>query len=117
MKHPGMFVSLRRSVMKQRPKEFLLSTLASLPVSHPSSIGSFGFIVGFPAAQAMEAGAWDCTGLGWGDHFIRGGGGKLPESWPHLKADIPSQLTFLALAQREPLQTREVPAVSQGGLV
>ena len=69
----------------------------------------------------MDAGTQDWTGLNRGESLHRRAGAgcprQAPKSWPHLKAGISSQLTFLALAQGETLQTREVPTVSRGGLV
>lgn len=66
MKHPGMFVFLQKFVIKKQQSEFLLGQApSSLPLALPAC-GSFDFLLEFSAAQGVEAGAGDGTGLDWG---------------------------------------------------
>ena len=120
MKHSGMFVFLQRLVIKKRQNWF---SLGALP-HPPSPLQHLGHLIsrsGFSAAQDLEPGGRDCTGQNGGESRHQRMGAvscrQAPKSWPHLKADISSQLTFLALAQGETLQAREAPTVSQRGLV
>ena len=120
MKHSGMFVVLQRLVIKKRQNWF---SLGALPHS-PSPLQHLGHLIsqsGFSAAQDLEPGGRDRTGQDWCESCHQRMGavscGQAPKSGLRLKADISSQLTFLALAQGETLQARGAPTVSQRGLV
>ena len=120
MKHSGMFVFLQRLVIKKRQNWF---SLGALPHS-PSPLQHLGHLIsrsGFSAAQDLEPGGRDRTGQNGGESRHQRMGAvscrQAPKSWLHLKADISSQLTFLALAQGEALQATEAPTVSQRGVV
>lgn len=120
MKHSGMFVFLQRLVIKKRQNWF---SLGALPHS-PSPLQHLGHLIsqsGFSAAQDLEPGGRDRTRQGWCESCHQRMGAvscrQAPKSGLRLKADISSQLTFLALAQGETLQARGAPTVSQRGLV
>ncbi|KAL0608515.1 hypothetical protein AAY473_025132 [Plecturocebus cupreus] len=86
------------------------------PQRHIRPFFQEGLLWGFrqPKMWRLEVGT-DWTRLGGGELlYPRVGAGssrQAPKSWPHLKADISSQVAFLALAQGETLQARGAPTV------
>lgn len=118
MKHPGMFVFLQKFVIKKKQSEFLLGQApSSLPLALPAC-GSFDFILGFSAAQAMEAGAGDCTGLDWGEllHWRVGAGSprQTPKPWAHLKSGISSSSHSWHLPKGKCCRAEKYPRFPRG---